>query len=235
VKRFTPLLVTVLLIGVCCNKGTVEVEAGHIHFMHQSCGQNIIDDHPGTKNHPDPDYGLQTQLTNAGYTFTENWMDDSYPPAIARLFQNDGAKLKRDAKSAEIILFKSCYYPIDELTSDAELEEWKKAFLDDIIPYAKEHTEQTIVAMPAVPYREQDTYEGNHDRAREWANWLAGEFLDEAPSNVTSFNIFDIWADSVNNWLRPEFEGDDSHPNDYASLIMADSIAFFIAELAAAK
>ena len=70
-------------------------------------------------------------------------------------------------------------------------------------------------------------------RSYTWADWLGGEFLDQAPSNVVSFDLFDLWADSVNNWLKEEYEGDDSHPNDYASLMAADSIAAFIADLKA--
>ncbi|MBN2378921.1 hypothetical protein JXM67_03870 [candidate division WOR-3 bacterium] len=232
-KYLMPVLAIIALIGAGCNKKPVEIEANHIHFMHQSCGGNIIDDHPGTDNHPDPDYGLGTLIRNAGYTFTDEWMDDSYPTSIAELFANDGRRLSRDAERAEILLFKSCYYPIDGLTSDAELEAWKQAFRDEIIPYAQEHTDKIIVAMPAVPYREQDTDQANHDRARQWADWLADEFLEAAPSNVTSFDLFDIWADPEHNWLKEEYEGNDSHPNAYAYLIMADSIAAFIAELTA--
>lgn len=232
-KLLIPLMAIVALITTGCDKGPVEVEANHIHFLHQSTGSNFMEDHPGTAEHPDPDYGLNTLLQDAGYDFTDDWMGDSDPPSIAKLFRDDGKKLSREARSAEILLFKSCFYPIDDLTSDAALDEWKQAFIDDIIPYAQAHSDQTIVAMPAVPYRQEDTEQGNHDRARAWADWLKEEFLDAAPSNVTSFDLYDIWADSTNNWLKPEFEGDDSHPNDYASLLAADSIFAFIQQLKA--
>jgi len=230
-KRLAVMLGMALLAAGCGNQ-PVEVEDDHVHFLHQSTGANFMDDHPGTDQHPDPDYGLNTLLENAGFKFTDDWMDDSYPTSIAKLFADDGRKLSRDAKSAEILMFKSCYYPIDGLTSDAALEEWKQAFLADIVPYAKAHSDQTIIAMPTVPYREQDASADQHDRARAWADWLAGGFLDSCPSNVVNFDLFDIWADSVNNWLRKEFEGEDSHPNDYASLVIADSLAAFICRLA---
>lgn len=210
-------------------------DPNHVHFMHQSTGGNLIEDHDGVTEHPDPDYGLRTLLENAGHTFTDNWMDDSYPTSIAEYFSSGGRGLTREAKSAGILLFKSCYYPIDGLTSDEALDGWKQAYIDEIIPYAKEHPDQILVAMPAVPYRKEDCPEANHDRARAWADWLKGEFIDSCLShgaeNVTSFDLFDIWAYPDSNWLRTEYRGEDSHPNAYASLVMADSIAAFIAEL----
>ena len=210
-------------------------DPNHVHFMHQSTGGNFIEDHDGVAEHPDPDYGLRTLLENAGYTFTDNWMDDSYPTSIAEYFSNDGKGIPRDAKTAGILLFKSCYYPIDGLTSDEALDGWKQAYLDQIIPYALAHPTQTLVAMPAVPYRKDDATQEQHDRARAWANWLKGEFLDEcqkqSANNVTSFDMFTIWAYPDSNWIKDEYRGEDSHPNAYGSLVMADSLAAFIAEL----
>lgn len=211
-------------------------EPKHVHFMHQSTGGNIIDDHDGVAEHPDPDYGLKTLLENAGYTFTENWMDDSYPTSIAGYIANGGSNFPYNARSAGILLFKSCYYPIDGLTSDEILDEWEQAYLEKIISYAKGHPYQILVAMPAVPYRKDDCPKENHDRARVWANWLKGEFLDsckaQGADNVKSFDLFDIWAYPDSNWRKAEYcQTDDPHPNAYASLVMADSMAAFITGL----
>lgn len=208
----------------------------HIHFMHQSTGGNIIDDHDGVSEHPDPDYGLKTLLENAGYTFTDNWMDDSYPASIAGYIANGGSNFPYNAKAAGVLLFKSCYYPIDGLTSDDALKEWEQAYLDEIIPYAVNHPDQILVAMPAVPYRKDDCAKENHDRARAWANWLKTDFIDSCrthgANNVKSFDLFDIWAYPDSNWRRAEYcQSDDPHPNSYASLVMADSIAAFVEEL----
>ncbi len=239
-KRLVFVVIAAAFVLLACEKKPVVTDPDHVHFMHQSTGGNFIEDHDGVAEHPDPDYGLRTLLENAGHTFTDNWMEDSRPwdddkDNIASYFKNDGRGLPDDAKSAGILMFKSCYYPIDDLTSDDVLESWKQAYIMNIIPYAKAHPTQVLVAMPAVPYREEDASQDKHDRARAWANWLKGEFLDEChkqgADNVTNFDMFDIWAYPDSNWLKTEFRGEDSHPNAYASLVMADSIAAFVAEL----
>jgi hypothetical protein len=227
-----------------------------VFFMHQSVGQGILDDHGA---HP----GLRRQLETAAYQVNDFSLYDwggggSQPTDIAGLFADanhdghygdalDSTPALAAGKTADILMFKSCFSAIDYLADDtgaATLDAWEQAFIDTVAPYANQHPAQKIVAMPAAPTRpgRPGIDAAANTRARQWSQWLAGTFLTQyaTAGNVFSFNLFDLLADPAAdatnpNMLREEYRGPtgdphdpDCHPNDTGYSAAADALFSFI-------
>ena len=138
-------------------------------------------------------------------------------------------------------MLKSCFYTLSELEDPANLARWQQAFIDNVAPYANQHPTQTLVVLPAVPQRaEAGLSAAAAARARDWAEWLAGDFIANytTQGNVYSFNLFDFWADAEGhptnaNALQRQYcrpDGDD-HPNDAAYSAAADALTAFLTTL----
>lgn len=218
-----------------------------IFFLHQSTGQGIMDDH-GT--HP----GLVRQLADRGYGFGDYSLWDappggSIPTEIATLFADangDGqfgdafqtVPALHGAREADVLMLKSCFYTLAELENPAALAAWQQAFVASVAPYANQHPEQKLVVMPAVPLRaESGLSAAAAARARDWADWLAGDFLAQycPQGNVYAFDLFNFWADAEDHptnanalqrqYVRPD---GDEHPNDAAYAAAADALTVFL-------
>ena len=216
-------------------------------FLHQSTGQGIMEDHGG---HP----GLVSQLQTLGHNFGDYNLWDSppggsVPTEIAALFadsNHDGhfgdalesVAALHGARDADILMLKSCFYTLAELEDPANLALWQQAFIDNVAPYANQHPDQTLVVMPAVPLRaEAGLSAAAAARARDWAQWLVGDFITlyATQGNVSSFDLFDFWADAEDhptnaNALQRQYcrtDGDD-HPNDAAYSAAADALTEFL-------
>jgi Ca2+-binding RTX toxin-like protein len=220
-------------------------EAQDIFFLHQSVGQGIMDDHGG---HP----GLVSQVEAAGHHFSDwNLWDSppggSIPTEIASLFADqNGDGTYGDllgqipgVSQSDVLMLKSCYYTLSELEDPANLANWEQAFIDSVAPYANQHPEQKLVVMPAVPERRSSGLSAAAAaRARDWSEWLAGEFISQYTTqhNVFSFNLFNFLAnpesDARNaNYQREEYlnsDPGDSHPNNAAYSAAADAIADYL-------
>ncbi len=210
-----------------------------VFFLHQSVGQGILDDqglHPG----------LKSQITSLGDGWGDYVLPDSTPTCIASLFADTngdgqygdglvGSGLE-GAASADVLMFKSCYTVLDNLTP-VTLGDWENAFIANVAAYANQHPDQMLVVMPAAPLRIESGIP-TAGLARQWADWLGGEFITRycTAGNVVSYDLFDFLADPamdpVNaNYLREEYaRGDvaDSHPNDAAYAAVADTIFGFL-------
>ncbi|MBN1423818.1 hypothetical protein JXA88_04610 [Candidatus Fermentibacteria bacterium] len=210
------------------------VEAAHVHFIHQSTGDNWLRDY----DEWDPDWGggnLRADLVSDGHTVTDNWHDDDNAPycewdpewlGLCALFINDGARLPDDAKAADIIIIKSCFYPTEYLTSDAVLQGWKDHSIADIVGYFNSHPEQKLVYCSSVPHHREGENcppPAVRARGRAWGAWLedtdTGLTSYATGGNVIGFNAFALTArpagQADENTLRAEYEisEPDNHMN----------------------
>ena len=171
-----------------------------------------------------------------------------------------GMKARGCADGANrIVMFKSCYpisniasegvEPGDPFTSAQTVTNYKSVYrhpdgpgntytqggvvyrpLEDVFA-ANPDTLFVPVTAPPRHYAPSDaTYDAQAQRARAFANWLKGEWLDgyntahPGLNNVAVFDLFDVLAypddhASHPNRLRAEYGGQsgDSHPNDTAN------------------
>ena len=218
-----------------------------IFFLHQSCGEGIMNDHGG---HP----GLVSQLEALGHSFGDYdlWGSPpggSVPTEIATLFADtnsdgiygDAFESSPDlhgARDADVLMLKSCYYTLWELEDADALNRWQQAFIDEVAPYADQNPSKQIVLMPAVPLRSESGLSADAEaRARDWGEWLGGDFISTHTTrdHVYSFDLFDFWADAEDhptnaNALERIYcrAGGDEHPNDTAYSDAADAITAFL-------
>jgi len=209
--------------------------SSHVHFIHQSTGDNWLNDY----DEWDPDWGggnLRADLESDGHIVTDNWHDDNNAPycewdpewqGLCALFINDGARLPSDAKTADIIIIKSCFYPTEYLTSDAVLNDWKQHSIADIVQgYMNNHSEQNLLFCSSVPHHREGEGcppAGVRARGRAWGEWLedttSGVSSYTTHGNVVGFSAFDVTArptgESNENTLKAEYEisEPDNHMN----------------------
>ncbi len=211
------------------------VLAAHVHFIHQSTGDNWLKDY----DEWDPDWGggnLRVDLESDGHTVTDNWYWDDNAPycewdsenqGLCSLFINGGARLPAEAKEADIIIIKSCYYPTEYLTDDDVLNGWIDHSITDIVQgYMNAHPEQNLLYCSSVPHhREGENCPPQHVRARgrAWGEWLedtvSGVSSYATHGNVVGFSAFGLTARPTGqpneNTLKAEYEisDPDNHMN----------------------
>lgn len=210
----------------------------HVHFIHQSTGDNWLRDY----DEWDPDWGggnLRSDLERDGHTVTDNWHEDDNAPycpwdpewvGLCALFINDGARLPSDARAADILIIKSCFYPTEYLTDDAALQGWKDHSVSDIVGYFNRHPHQRLIYCSSVPHHRQGENcppPAVRARGRSWGQWLEdtgtglGSFA--ANGNVAGFSAFASTArpagQANENTLRAEYEISypDNHMNRAAN------------------
>jgi len=216
----------------------LSVQAAHVHFIHQSTGDNWLRDY----DEFDPDWGggnLRADLESDGHTVTDNWHDGDNAPycewdpewqGLCALFINDGARLPDDAKTADIIIIKSCFYPTEYLTSDEVLQGWIDHSISDIVGYINNHPEQKLVYCSSVPHHREGENcppQAVRARGRAWGAWLedTGSGLSSyaTQGNVVGFSAFAHTArpsgQPDENTLRSEYEISypDNHMNRAAN------------------
>jgi len=170
-------------------------------------------------------------------------------------FRNDTQKIFRfdrhpniyysGSQENDIIMFKSCFPnsdivaegtgPGDPTDPNRTMVNFKAAFEEMAEEFAKYPSKLFIyvTAPPLVP--KASTLE-NARRAREFNNWLKGEYLDRyrkdtGLDNLLVFDLFDVLADE-NNFLRKEFQkkDTDSHPNQLGGMAATESFIKFLKE-----
>jgi len=226
--------------------------AHHVHFIHQSTGDNWLRDY----DEWDPDWGggnLRADLESDGHIVTDNWHDDDNAPycswdpewqGLCALFINNGARLPDDARNADIIIIKSCFYPTEYLISDDVLNSWIDHSISDIVEgYFNNHPDQYLIFCSSVPHHRQG--ENCPDapvraRGRSWGEWLedteSGLASYALHGNVIGFSAFAHTArgpgESPENTLRAEYEISypDNHMNRAANLACAAMIRRIVNE-----
>jgi len=242
-----------LLGGMVCLLMFVSHGFAHqVHFIHQSTGDNWLRDY----DEWDPDWGggnLRADLESDGHGVTDNWHDDDNAPycswdpewqGLCALFINDGARLPEDAKTADIIIIKSCFYPTEYLISDDVLNSWIDHSKSDIVQgYFNNHPDQYLIFCSSVPHHRQGENcpaAPVRARGRSWGEWLentdSGVASYALHGNVTGFSAFAHTArgpgESPENTLRAEYEisDPDNHMNRAANLACAAMIRRLVNE-----
>ena len=226
--------------------------AHHVHFIHQSTGDNWLRDY----DEWDPDWGggnLRADLESDGHIVTDNWHDDDNAPycswdpewqGLCALFINDGARLPDDARNADIIIIKSCFYPTEYLIDDEVLNGWISHSISDIVQgYFNNHPDQNLIYCSSVPHHRQGENcppAPVRARGRSWGEWLedtgSGLARFAVHGNVVGFSAFAHTArgpgESPENTLRSEYEISypDNHMNRTANLACAAVIRDLVNE-----
>jgi len=218
-------------------------DGSHVHFIHQSTGGSWLNDY----DEWDPDWGggnLRADLESDGRVVTDNWHDDDNAPycewdpewqGLCALFINDGARLPAEAKTADIIIIKSCFYPTQYLTSDEVLQGWIDHSISDIVEgYMNNHPEQNLIYCSSVPHHRQGEECPPAEvraRGRSWGEWLENESTGlvtyATNDNVIGFSAYALTARPPGvpneNTLKAEYEISypDNHMNRAGNLTCA--------------
>lgn len=140
-----------------------------------------------------------------------------------------------DGTRNDIVMFKSCY-PNSDIGDESAaggrtLSAFKDAF-ESLKPAMMAEKETLFIYLTAPPQIGEKTSPENAARARQFNDWLIGEYLPayraEAPAdNLVIFDLFGLLA-GEDNLLRAEYltgKERDSHPNEEASRLAARAIA----------
>lgn len=210
VKKWSIIALIIMFTG--------SLGAARIHFLHQSTGESWLADWTD-----DPDWGggnLRADLEAAGHTVTDEWVDGTNAPyadwdpeheGLCHFFLNDGAALSQDARNADILLIKSCFYPTHDLENDEVFNDWKSHSISDIVQgYFNNHPEKKLLYCSNVPHHKDsgDLPPADYrERARDWGEWLA-----DRASGLRSYAVHgNVWGfDAFGLTARPETE---PHPN----------------------
>jgi len=226
-------------------------------FIHHSCGSNLIRqgdvrNEIGKYNQAHGtrigfwDHGYNKQgLRDAGEKAAGCYDipgDNTNPDGFNALWTSDDEACVRCREQMldnhDVIAFKSCY-PANAINSDAKLEQYKKWYLA-MREFFITQPQHKFVVVTAPPLHHLATTPDDARRAREFANWLSGEYI-EGQSNIFCFDLYNELAEAdqpsdTANMLLREFEKDanngDSHPNELANSLAGPKFAEFLCRIA---
>lgn len=216
----------------------------NIIFLHHSTGNNLVEQG-----------GVRERLNQAGYSFWDHSYNDqglrdpagkftrySYsvpgdntdPDGLMRIFAQQAYDLPVNTLSAllqhDVIIFKSCFAPANNIKTDQQLETYKTWYLG-MRAVMDRYPDKLFIVVTAPPLNPAETNPEEAARARTFANWLkSDEFLKGHP-NISTFDLYSLLAEeSVTaadaNMLRSAYrDGDDSHPNRTANETLAPLFA----------
>jgi hypothetical protein len=219
----------------------------NIIFLHHSTGHNLIEQG-----------GVRERLTQAGFSFWDhgyNYLglrnpagqytgysysvpnDNTDPDGLLRIFGQQVYGLPMNTLSAllqhDVIVFKSCFAPANNIKSDEQLETYKSWYLS-MRNVMDQHPGKLFIVVTDPPLNPAETTPAEATRARAFANWLkSAEFLQGHP-NISTFDLYGKLAeDSASaadaNMLRSSYrDGGDSHPNRLANETLGPVFADFI-------
>jgi len=218
-------------------------------FLHHSVGRGIL--YAG---------GLQRMLFDrgifvSGATYGDEIGQETDIPDWAPKFRDQMEKIltfkshpdtyHTDGTRNEIVMFKSCYPNSDigdeSAASGRTLPAFKAAF-ELLKAEMAARPETLFVYLTAPPQIEEKTTPENAARARQFNDWLLGEYLpayhaEAAVDNLVIFDLFGLLA-GEDNLLRAEYRTGkerDSHPNEEASRLAAAAVAEVIEQAVAQR
>ena len=228
-------------------KGSQEFH--NIVFLHHSTGNNLIQQG-----------GVRQLMQNAGYNFWDHGFnyqglrgpdgkkagysykipgDNTDPDGFHKIFTQSEYSLPLNAYSGllqhDVIIFKSCFAPANQIKSDEQLEQYKAWYLE-IRDEIDQHPEKIFIILTIPPLNPAETNPEEAARARAFAEWLISDEYLAGHANLFAFDFFDYLAE--NDPASPEYSmlreayrtGTDSHPNQSANQYIGPLFAAFITE-----
>ncbi len=139
----------------------------------------------------------------------------------------------------DIVMFKSCFpnSDIGDGGSGRTLSSFQAEF-EKLTPSFAAQPGKLFIYLTAPPLHPGSTTPANAERAREFNNWVIGEFAakyrkETGLNNLLAFDLFGVLADSA-NVLKAEYHrsggGGDSHPNKTGSRAAAAKFMEFFRE-----
>ncbi|MBU0985588.1 MAG: SGNH/GDSL hydrolase family protein [candidate division Zixibacteria bacterium] len=219
-------------------------------FLHHSVGRNWLSEG-----------GLKDSLIARGVavrsitygtpigedTDLNHWVPkfESHLDQILRFDDPSGALLP-DSLENDIIMFKSCYPNSDiiavgegdgdPLAAERTLANYR-AVMARLEPQIALHPDKQFIYVTAPPLTAERTTAENAARARQFNQWMTGEFTrlyreHTGLNNFFVFDLFDVLADPESNTLRQEFQrrANDSHPNPKGSQAATRAFLKFLDE-----
>lgn len=219
----------------------------NVIFLHHSTGNNLIEQG-----------GMRERLTQAGYSFWDHSYNDqglrdpagkytgySYsvpgdntdPDGLMRIFAQQVYGLPVNTLSAllqhDVIIFKSCFAPANNIKTDQQLETYKTWYLGMRAVMDQYPTKHFIVVTDP-PLNPAETNPEEAARARIFANWLKSDEFLKGHANISTFDLYSLLAEESAtatdaNMLRSAYrDGGDSHPNRTANETLAPLFSDYI-------
>jgi hypothetical protein len=219
----------------------------NIIFLHHSTGNNLIEQG-----------GVRERFTQAGYSFWDHSFnyqglrdpagkftgysysvlnDNTDPDGLARIFAQKTYDLPLNTLSGlfqhEVIIFKSCFAPANNITSDQQLEQYK-AWYVGIRNVMDQRPDKIFIVMTDPPLNPAETNAQEAARASAFANWLKSSEYLNGHRNVFTFDFYRYLAENDPaspdyNMLRKAYrEGSDSHPNQIANKTVGPLLVDFV-------
>jgi hypothetical protein len=204
-----------------------EGRAPRFLFLHHSTGDGFMFDG-----------GMEQLLSDAGFevhhrTYGDGWVGDNtdpvnFPETFTEHFDDLISWNLPESERYDIVAFKSCF-PASNICSDEDLDAYKE-YYETIKGVTSAHPEILFVAFSTPPLTPASTEPECAARARQFNDWLTGEFVD-GETNLVAYPLFEILAgDDPSrrdyNCLRSEYTGEDpedSHPNHDANVVVAEN------------
>jgi hypothetical protein len=232
------------------HKRVIEYNQGdftNIIFLHHSTGNNLIEKG-----------GVRESFTQAGYDFWDHSYnnpglrdpsgtytgysynvprDNTDPDGLAEIYTQRIYDQPFNTLSGlfqhEVIIFKSCFAPGNQIESDEQLAQYKAWYLG-IRKVIDQHPEKLFIVVTMPPLNPADTNPKQATRARAFAGWLKSEEYLNGHANLVVFDFYNYLAEddparADYNMLRDEYRnGADSHPNRLANQTLGPIFVDFV-------
>ncbi len=223
---------------------TDKLEAGiskRIIFLHHSVGKNILQQ--GGLRDSLLEMGIFVKGATYGdeigqFTDVCHWTPKFSADFDQILkFKNHPNVYYTDDRRNDIIMFKSCF-PNSDISGEGSgsgdptsrertIANYRAAFEEIGKQFAK-HPDRLIIYWTTPPLTPASTTPEAAKRAREFNNWVTGEYLSSyrQKTGLNNFYVFDLYSilSDDSNVLRQEFRPEDatnSHPNEVANTTVA--------------
>lgn len=224
-----------------------EREFRNIVFLHHSTGSNLIVQGQVREllsregfafwDHGYNEQGLRgpdSKRTGYSYNIPD---DNTNPGGLVKIFRQNLSSLPINAFSGllqhDVIAFKSCFAPGNNIRSDAQLEQYKAWYLE-MRQVMDQYPDKIFLASTIPPLNPAETNPEEAARARAFATWLTSDEYLAGHPNIFVFDFFTLLAENDPsaadyNMLRADYRtADDSHPNQVANEALGPVFAEFV-------